>query len=127
MVYHNIFWQLIQPERVSFDQSIREQATCGLEGRHLHVINMGIYSILYTVIYAAQAVCSLHVYLMFLIMLRARWANHPLIRVDTLESLINVSIRLFLTVFSKQIRLFWQVLTPSRAILTSISTSKRLY
>ena len=44
----------------------------------------------------------------------------------TLESLINVSIRLFLTLFSKQIRLFWQVLTPIRAILTSISTSKRL-
>ena len=30
-------------------------------------------------------------------------------------------------IFSKQIRLFWQVLTSSRAILTSISTSKRLY
>ena len=34
----------------------------------------------------------------------------------TLRSLINVSIRLFQKVFSKQIRLFWQVLTPIRAI-----------
>ena len=53
------------------------------------------------------------------------WHNEN-IKVSTLMSLLNVSMRLIFYTFPKQIRLLGPVLIPIRAVLTSISTSKRL-